>query len=107
MIPIVVEGLHYSYGNGTREILKGIDLEINQGETVAIVGISGNGKSTLCYCLCGIIPHVYKGDFKGKVLLFDEDIQKMTMGDIAKRVGIVYQDPDTQLFSQLFLPNYY
>lgn len=95
---IEIKELHFSY-NKKRKILNGVNLEVQKGETVAIVGLSGAGKSTLCYTMCGIIPHVYKGHMSGDILLYGKSTKEMKQHDIATKVGIVFQDPDTQLFS--------
>lgn len=97
--PITIKNLFYSYPGKKEDILKGIDLTVSQGEILAIVGLSGNGKSTLCYCICGVIPHVFKGKLEGQVLLFGQPVKDMDLGRIASKVGVVFQDPDTQLFS--------
>ena len=60
---------------------------------------SGIGKSTLCYCLSGIIPHVYGGVMEGQVYLNGRDTRDLTLPQIATTLGIVFQNPDNQLFS--------
>ncbi|AKL94371.1 ABC-type cobalt transport system, ATpase component [Clostridium aceticum] len=97
--PIEVKNLYYQYAGKEESILRGINLQIRKGEVVGIVGLSGNGKSTLCYCMCGIIPHIYKGKLKGEALLFGEPVKNMDLAAVATKVGVVFQDPDTQLFS--------
>ncbi len=99
MFAIEVKNYSFRYFKKSNPILDEINFQVKEGEAVGIVGLSGNGKSTLCYALCGIIPHIYKGDRKGDVLLFGTSTSHMEMGDISKKVGIVFQDPDTQLFS--------
>ncbi len=96
---IQVKDLHFSYGNRKDPILKGVNLHVTKGEVVAIVGLSGEGKTTLLYALCGIIPHLYQGHLKGDVKVWNKAISKMTLAEIATKIGIVFQDPDTQLFS--------
>lgn len=97
--PLEVRHLCYSYPEGKRDILKGIDLKVQKGEILAIVGLSGSGKSTLCYCLSGIIPHIFGGKMRGEVLIHGESTGALKVPEIATRLGIVFQDPDTQLFS--------
>lgn len=98
---IEISDLSYSYSQKERLILENINLNVKQGQVVGIIGLSGNGKSTLCYALTGIIPHVYSGNMSGTVKIFGEDVSDMSIPDIAKKVGIVFQDPDTQLFSPM------
>lgn len=95
---IEINDLHFSY-NRKRKILNGVNLTVQKGDIIAIVGLSGSGKSTLCYTMCGIIPYVYKGYMSGDIILYGKSTKEMKQHDIATKVGIVFQDPDTQLFS--------
>ncbi len=97
--PLEIENLSFRYPTMEEAILKSIDLQVNWGEVLGIVGLSGNGKSTFCYCACGIIPHIYKGELEGSIRLLDKNTKDMTLAAIATRVGVVFQEPDTQLFS--------
>lgn len=100
MIPAIeIDNLHFKYRRQKDYILNGINLNVYRGEVVAIVGLSGNGKSTLCYTLNGIIPNTFKGDLKGSVKIFGNKVMDMDMAKLATVVGVVFQDPDTQLFS--------
>lgn len=99
MFPIEIKDLSFRYKNKQRDILNGVNLSIKKGEVIAIVGLSGNGKSTLCHCISGIIPHVYNGELNGKVFLYGKDITEMNLSTICTKIGIVFQDPDTQIFS--------
>ena len=99
IFPVETKNLHFAYPGSEKNILNGIELKINEGELLTIVGLSGCGKSTLCYCICGIIPHVLDGDMKGEVLIFETSTRNMKLPAISTNVGIVFQDPDTQLFS--------
>jgi energy-coupling factor transport system ATP-binding protein len=99
IFPVEIKNLHFRYPESTKSILNGIELRINKGEVLAIVGLSGCGKSTLCYCICGIIPHVFDGEMQGEVLIFGSSTKDMKLPAISTNVGIVFQDPDTQLFS--------
>lgn len=98
-LPVRVDNLGFAYQKEGKQILQNIDLVAAAGEAVAIVGLSGIGKSTLCYCISGIIPHVYNGWMTGNVLISGEDTRSMTLPQIATRLGIVFQNPDNQLFS--------
>jgi energy-coupling factor transport system ATP-binding protein len=96
--PIEIRGLSFRY-EGSAPLLKDIDLVVNEGEILAIVGLSGAGKSTLCYCMSGIIPHVYKGVMEGEVLINGVSTRELTLPKISTALGIVFQNPDNQLFS--------
>jgi energy-coupling factor transport system ATP-binding protein len=100
VIPAIeIDNLYFKYKGQSDYILNGINLNIQRGEVLAIVGLSGNGKSTLCYTLNGIIPNTFKGNLQGNVKIFGENVRDMNMAKLATIIGVVFQDPDTQLFS--------
>ncbi|KAF1084499.1 Energy-coupling factor transporter ATP-binding protein EcfA3 [Sporotomaculum syntrophicum] len=90
-----VRDLYYTYSDGT-QALKGLTLGIKQGKTTAVLGGNGAGKSTLFLSLNGIYkPTAGEVLFKGLPL----DYSRRGLKDLRKSVGIVFQDPDSQLFS--------
>jgi energy-coupling factor transporter ATP-binding protein EcfA2 len=98
MNPVVrVEKLSFHYNNDPRWILKNVSFTVAEGEVVGIVGPSGVGKSTLCYCLKGIIPHVLPGNFQGQVWINEINTRQMSAGKLAEHIGIVFQDPESQI----------
>ncbi len=96
--PIEINNLYFKYNANSDYILKGVDLTISKGEILALVGLSGGGKTTLLNIMCGIIPHIRKGEINGEVKLWGKEIKDLKIIDISKKVGIVFEDPDTQLF---------
>lgn len=96
---IEINDLYFKYKPSGDFILKGVDLTVYKGEVLALVGLSGDGKSTLLNIICGIIPHIRKGEIQGEVKLWGESVKDLKLVDITKKLGIVFQDPDTQLFS--------
>ena len=92
---IKAENLCYTYEDGT-EALKGIDLTIEAGKKVALLGANGSGKSTFFLCLNGV-----NQPQKGALYLHDKpyDYSKNGLLHLRSKVGIVFQDPDSQLFS--------
>jgi cobalt/nickel transport system ATP-binding protein len=92
---IKVEGLRFAYHDG-REVLHAINLTIHQGEKVALVGPNGAGKSTLMLHLNGILGC---RDGMGDVQVMGHPLTKENLGEIRSQVGLVFQDPDDQLFS--------
>ena len=92
---IKAENLCYTYEDGT-EAMKGIDLTIEAGKKVALLGANGSGKSTFFLCLNGV-----NQPQKGALYLHDKpyDYSKNGLLHLRSKVGIVFQDPDSQLFS--------
>ncbi len=90
MKAVVVRNLSYVYPDGTKA-LEGVNIEIEKGEKVAIVGPNGAGKTTLLLHLNGIIRNK-------NVEIFGKNIENMSREEIVKNIGIVFQDPDDQLF---------
>ncbi|MDD5466384.1 MAG: energy-coupling factor transporter ATPase [Anaerolineales bacterium] len=74
--------------------LRGIDLQVDRGELVGVIGQNGSGKSTLVKCMVGLIkPRA------GQVLFHGQDIRALSVGGLARRIGLVLQNPDYQLFT--------
>lgn len=92
---VIAENLHYKYEDGT-EALRGIDLKIKFGEKVAVMGANGSGKSTFFRHLNGLLKPQ-----KGRILIDEKPIEYTRKGllEVRKKVGIVFQNPDDQLFS--------
>lgn len=93
---IQIENLKFTYGTGT-QILKGVNLAIEKGEMVGLIGDSGCGKSTLCHIMCGIIPNVIGGEVSGQVRIHDKNMRQTKLKDMAETVGFVMQDSDRQI----------
>jgi energy-coupling factor transport system ATP-binding protein len=87
-------GLVHVYPEGTRALDR-IDLEIAQGEVIAIVGQNGSGKSTLALHLDGLLRPT-----EGSVAILGEDAASLRVAALASRVGLVFQDPDRQIFAR-------
>ncbi|MEA3230443.1 MAG: ATP-binding cassette domain-containing protein [Thermodesulfobacteriota bacterium] len=99
--PVInVDRLSYSYRKtGGQWILKKLNLTIQRGEYLLISGGSGCGKSTLCRTFNGLIPHFYGGRMKGSVDIAGIPTTAKTIGDLFTQVGMVFQNPEAQLFS--------
>ncbi len=93
MTRLAVEGLGFVYPDGTRA-LDGVDLTIEAGESVAVIGQNGSGKSTLVRHLNGLLRPT-----EGRVLHDGEDLVGLRTAALAARVGIVFQNPDRQIFA--------
>ena len=95
-IILKAENLYYSYDDDNSHSLNGLSLEIKKGQKIAVMGANGSGKSTFFLCCTGILkPQKGQLFFKGKPYAYD----KKSLLDLRSKVGIVFQDPDNQLFS--------
>ena len=83
---IALSHVNYSY-DGAKEVLRDVSLKINKGETFALVGPSGGGKTTICH----LIPHFYDVT-DGQILLDGKEIHSLTMESVRRNIGIVQQD---------------
>ncbi|MCD6591068.1 MAG: ABC transporter ATP-binding protein [Candidatus Aenigmarchaeota archaeon] len=94
---IKIRNLNFAYSE--TPILRNINLDVNDGEFVGIVGPTGSGKTTFALCLNGIIPHLIKGKFSGDVEVSGKNTKSFEVFDLAKSIGLIFQDPDSQIFS--------
>jgi energy-coupling factor transport system ATP-binding protein len=92
-IPIAVESVGFVYPDGTRA-LEGVDLRIEPGERIAIVGQNGSGKSTLVRQLNGLLRPT-----EGRVLVDGVDAASLHVAQLAAKVGLAFQNPDRQIFA--------
>ncbi|MFO7741896.1 MAG: ATP-binding cassette domain-containing protein [Anaerolineae bacterium] len=105
MAPLIaIDNVHYAYPplNPTGEsptVLNGVSLSVAEGECLALLGRTGAGKSTLCLTLNGIIPRLVGGTFRGEVRVAGRNTQEVAPGELSQTVGLVFQDPDSQLLS--------
>jgi energy-coupling factor transport system ATP-binding protein len=91
---ITVEGLVHVYPRGEVRALDGVDLRIGPGERVALVGQNGSGKTTLVRHLNGLLRPT-----AGRVQIGGDDASRLTVAALARSVGLVFQDPDRQIFA--------
>ena len=101
---ISVRGLGFAYpalepGAEAPWVLERVDLDIERGEFLSIMGPTGSGKSTLCLALVGIVPQSTGGLIRGEVRVDGLDTKTEAVASLAGRVGVVFQDPETQLFN--------
>lgn len=96
---VAVRGLNYRYYPDGPLVLKDISFSVSRGEMVAVTGLSGCGKSTLCCCINGAVRHNRFGVMAGEILVNGKDVRKLKAAALALEVGMVFQDPDAQLFS--------
>ena len=90
---VKAEDLWFSYGEGWA--LKGVSLEIPEGEIVAVVGPNGSGKTTFAKHLIGLLKPT-----RGRVLVYGEDTREKSVAELSRLVGYVFQNPNHQIFSE-------
>ena len=97
---ITLKDISFSYSDSLDDaILKNLNLEIRSGECVVLAGESGCGKTTISKLINGLIPHYHSGTMEGDVLLGDRNTADMTLTEISKDVGSVFQNPRSQFFN--------
>jgi len=99
MAVIETKNLTYTYPGGTKPSISDVSIKVEKGEFVLITGPSGCGKTTLCRCFNGLIPHFYQGELKGEITVAEMDTTKHPTYEMAKHVGLVFQNPENQLFA--------
>ena len=97
---ITVEGLSFRYPQAERPVLQEVSFNIEPGELVLVIGPSGSGKSTLLRCLNGLVPHFHGGTFAGSVVVDGQSTREHQPRDLAGRVGMVFQDPESQIVAE-------
>ena len=90
------EDFSFTYKAQSEPTLKHVNLTIQKGKKVLIVGPSGSGKSTLGQCLNGIIPNIHKGQVEGKLFIEGQEAFGLSIYDKSQLVSTVLQDPDGQ-----------
>jgi energy-coupling factor transport system ATP-binding protein len=93
---IAFSNFSFRYESLDKSTLKNINLRIEKGEKIVIIGPSGSGKSTLGQCLNGLIPHAIKGEVTGALEINGNSISEFSMHDYTEQVGTVLQDTDSQ-----------
>ncbi|MFC5650072.1 DUF3744 domain-containing protein [Paenibacillus solisilvae] len=97
MKPIIsIQDVTYTYPRVKHPTIRQINLDIYPGEKILIAGPSGSGKSTLARCINGLIPHSYKGELQGAVMIDGKPITEMPIVEISEKVGTILQDPEGQ-----------
>ena len=97
---ITLKNVSFSYAESLDDaVIKNLNFEIKSGECVVLVGESGCGKTTISKLINGLIPLYQSGTMAGDVLLGDKNTADMTLAEISRHVGSVFQNPRSQFFN--------
>ncbi|PIU58617.1 energy-coupling factor ABC transporter ATP-binding protein [Candidatus Bathyarchaeota archaeon CG07_land_8_20_14_0_80_47_9] len=96
---IETRNVTYTYPGAAKPSIVDVSLNIEKGEFTLITGPSGCGKTTICRCFNGLIPHFYQGEMKGETIVAGLNVSEHPIYELAKHVGLVFQNPENQLFA--------
>jgi len=97
MAIVKLNNITYKYPLTDSPALQNINLQVNEGEFVAVIGPNGAGKSTLCYTLAGFVPHFFKGELTGTVEVGGKDLHSSALHEWVLDVGLAFQNPFNQI----------
>lgn len=95
--PIEFDDVSFRYEGADEDALKEITFRIEPGEIVLLTGPAGSGKTTLCSCINGLVPHYHEGTLHGTVRVGQYDTKRARIGGLSSIVGLVFQDPESQI----------
>jgi energy-coupling factor transporter ATPase len=96
---VETKNLTYTYPGASKPSIDDVSIRIEKGEFVLITGPSGCGKTTLCRTFNGLVPHFYQGEIKGEITVAGLNTLDRHTYEMAKHVGLVFQNPENQLFA--------
>ncbi len=96
MTAVVADRLSYRFPKATVDALREVSWAVEDGSVTLVTGPSGSGKTTLLRCLNGLIPHFHGGMFGGDVSVLGVNTRAAGPRDLAREVGMVFQDPEAQ-----------
>jgi energy-coupling factor transport system ATP-binding protein len=91
---LVFENVHYRYSSYSEEILHGVSCQVRRGETIALLGPNGSGKTTMVKQALGLLRPT-----SGSVKLYGEETRRLSVAQLAARIGYVFQSPSAMLFA--------
>jgi len=97
MAIVNLQDVTYKYPLTDVPVLQNINLQVDEGEFVALIGPNGAGKSTLCYTLAGFVPHFFKGELEGTVEVAGVESHNSTLSEWVMNVGLAFQNPFNQI----------
>ncbi len=100
MKAVEIKNVTYAYPTCTKSTLQNLTLNIDPGDFVGVIGLTGSGKTTLFRLINGLIPHYFNGKIDGEVYVDNLKTVEHAIGELATHVGTVFQEADSQLFFQ-------
>lgn len=97
MAIVNLQNVTYKYPLTDVPALQNINLQVEDGEFLALIGPNGAGKSTLCYALAGFVPHFFKGELTGTVEVAGIESHNSTLSEWVLNVGLAFQNPFNQI----------
>lgn len=97
MAIIQLNSVAYKYPLTDSPALQDVNLQVNEGEFVAVIGPNGAGKSTFCYMLAGFVPHFFKGELNGTVEVAGIETSQSSLREWVLNVGLAFQNPFNQI----------
>jgi len=94
---ICFKDVSFTYAGADAPALRDLNLSIRTGEIILMTGPAGSGKTTMCSCINGLIPHFHEGILEGNVTIGAYNTRRVRVGGLASIVGMVFQDPESQL----------
>ena len=94
---IELKNVSFKYELQQEKTIKNLDLHVQQGEFIGIIGKNGSGKTTLCNIIRGIIPDFVQGEISGDIIIDNKNIDDIERGEMAELVGFVFQNPFSQI----------
>ncbi len=94
---IQLRDVSYTCPEATTPALNGINLEIAAGAVCAVIGPNGAGKSSLCYTIAGFVPHHFRGELTGEVVVDGRRTVEHPLGVLVKHCGLVFHNPLNQI----------
>ena len=97
---IGLNNVSYCYPSASEPCLKNVNLTVEKGKFVVLMGSTGAGKTTLSLCLNGLIPQLMEGEITGQIRVAGHDVRKTAVQSLSRVLGLVLQDPETQLIGR-------
>jgi len=97
MAIVDLQNVSYKYPLTETPVLRNVNLQVQEGEFLAVVGPNEAGKSTLCYTIAGFIPHFFKGELTGMVEVAGIESRNSNLSEWVLNVGLAFQNPFNQI----------